>query len=175
MGSKLGPNEVKRRLTASDKQARAAELSALGWSFRRIATELGYAGPSGVKKAIEGAIKKAPSKAVEVLRADVDERSRIMLEELMPIVKNRKIPRDVRFEAMDRVVKIDKELRALHGADAPTSIRFDLSKMNDDQLRQIVGDGAREAPGAGASGAEEKEVGGDEAPLEGGAGTGTSA
>lgn len=175
MGSKLGPNEVKRRLAASDKQARCAELSSQGWSFRRIAKELGYAGPSGVKKAIEGAIKKAPSKAVEILRAEVEERSRIMLEELMPIVQNRKVAREVRFEAMDRVIKIDKELRALHGLDAPTSIRFDLSKMNNDQLRQILGDDAGETEGAGSSGAEEATGSSDEAAVEGGEGTGTSA
>ena len=180
MGRRLGPKEAAIRLDASARQSKAIDLYLQGWTFRKIAAELGYAGPSGVKKAIDGAIAKVPSRSVEALRVEIHERSRTLLEQLMPLVMNTKAKRADRLEAIDRVIKIDKELRALHGLDAPTSIHFDVSGLSEDDLRTISGI----APGeplaiAGGDAAEEGDrgagapVGGKDAPpLEGEAGAG---
>lgn len=121
MGRRLGKREVARRMTASKRQALAVDYYVQGWSMRRIAAELNYAGPSGVKKAIEGAIAKAPSRAVNELRIELDERSRLLLEQLMPIVVNSRTKREDRFYAIDRVIKIDRELREMYGVDAPAA------------------------------------------------------
>ena len=170
MASRLGKREVARQMKAGERQSRAVDLCMQGWSYRRIAAELGYAGPSGVKKAIEGAIAKVPSRAIDALRVEVDERSRLLLEQLMPVVMNKRTSREDRLQAIDRVIKIDKELRALHGLDAPTSVRFDFSKFTDDQLRAIVAGPAGSAEVAGGGGAEATSGEVETPPIEEGAG-----
>jgi|GEM_PF-3675979 len=124
MPQKMSPKVLKKRLEASDKQAKAVDLYLQGWSYRRIAAKLGYSGPSSVKQAIDGAIAKAPSRAVGALREEVDERSRMLLEQLMPMVENPRVSMEERLQAIDRVIKVDKELRALHGLDAPKKMEL---------------------------------------------------
>lgn len=140
MARRLGRRELRIRLTAGERQARAVELYLQGWTMRRIAAELGYAGPSGVKKALDGAIAKVPSRAVNELRVEIDERSRMMLEQLMPIVTGAKRSSlEERLAAIDRVLKIDKELRALHGVDAPARTQTEVSGPDGSPLSVGVG------------------------------------
>lgn len=170
MARRFGPREVRRRLDASERQAKAVDLFIQGWPYRRIAAELGYGGPSSVKKAIDSAINKAPSRAVAELRIEVEERDRLLLSEIIPAALNKRLALEERLKAVDRVLKLNAELRQLHGLDAPTRtehtgkdggpIVFDLSRLTDEQLeRLLTGDtsvlGARDpasAEGAGPGG-----------------------
>lgn len=136
MASRLGPREVKRRLAASDRQGRVVDLFVQGWSYRQIAAELGYAGPSSVKKAIDGAIAKVPSRAVGELRKEIDERSRALLAQLHPIAFGKRTQADVRLAAIDRIIKVDRELRAMHGVDAPSATVHLLSEVPVKDVRQ---------------------------------------
>lgn len=160
MPKKLSPKVAKEWIAAGEKQASAIRLYLQGWSMRRIAGELGYAGPSGVHKAIRSAIAKVPAPAVNELRTEIEERSRLMLEELWPIVQNARRSVDDRLAAMDRIIRIDKERRAMHGADAPTKtehtgkdggpiVTYDLSKLTDEQLDRLI-EGDVSALGGGA-------------------------
>lgn len=109
----------RRRAGTADKRARALELRLQGMSLRRIAPLVGVASPQSVANLIEGALKDIPSPHVDAYRKEIDERSRELLAELVPIVTSKKRKLDDRLAAVDRIVRIDRELRQLHGLDAP--------------------------------------------------------
>src|SRR5690349_3575528 len=111
MPKKLSPKVARALVKAGNRQALAVEYYTQGWSLRRVAAELGYAGPSGAHKAIKTAIKNIPSRAVDERRAEIDERSRRLLEELWPMATNPRATKDDRLAAIDRIVRIDRELR----------------------------------------------------------------
>lgn len=55
-------------ITAADRKAAAVELRARGYTFERIADELGYANASGASKAYHAALKARPAQNVDQIR-----------------------------------------------------------------------------------------------------------
>lgn len=160
MGRRLGPKEAVRRLTASERQAKAVELYTEGWTMRVIAEELGYAGASSVKAAIDAAIAKSPSRAVHELRAKVDEELSALRKQLWPVLRRKRLSDEVRCAVTDRLIKINREERALHGLDAPAqsvqlTAELPMKNVRDellDRLSRLVdaesaGKGDREPDG----------------------------
>src|SRR5919109_1781571 len=87
----------RRRAATAERRVRALDLRLKGYSLRAIARELGMSGPEAAAKLVNGALRDIPSPKVAELRLEVDERSRIMLEQLMPVVVNPKAKREDRF------------------------------------------------------------------------------
>ena len=55
-------------IAAADRKAAAVELRARGYTFERIAEELGYANASGASKAYHAALRSRPSQSVDMIR-----------------------------------------------------------------------------------------------------------
>jgi hypothetical protein len=71
---KLRPSKViaKSREEAAEKQQKAVDLRRAGASFQEIANALGYASPSGAKKAVEAAVRKfAFESTADMLQMDL--------------------------------------------------------------------------------------------------------
>jgi len=156
MGAKRNTRGVDRRRAATaEHRARALELRVQGLSLRDIAAKLGLSGPQQASNLIDGALKDIPSPHVEAYRTEIDERSRALLAVLHPVATNTRRPLDERLAAMDRIVRIDRELRQLHGLDAPT--RTEISgpdggpvKLDVDPADEILGKLASLAADLGA-------------------------
>ena len=129
-GPKLGRDEVARRMRASEKQARAAELKIQGWTHREIAAELGYAGPSGVTKALKDGIAKRPVQAAEEARKEISERAhyrlRLLFELFRDLKENGVDAENVKElrELLSETRKDDELLAKVLGAFAPTQHRI---------------------------------------------------
>lgn len=55
-------------ITAADRKAAAVELRARGYTFQRIADELGYANASSASKAYHAALRARPAQNVDMIR-----------------------------------------------------------------------------------------------------------
>lgn len=156
MGAKRNTRGVhRRRAGVAEQRAKALELRVQGMSLRQIAKQLGLSGPQQASNLIEGALLDIPSPHVEAYRKEIDERSRDLLAVLVPIAAAQRRPLDERLAAVDRIVKIDRELRQLHGLDAPT--RTEISgpdggpvKLDVDPADEILGKLASLAASVGA-------------------------
>lgn len=184
MPRKLSAKVANTLIKAGERQARAVDLYRQGWSLRKVAAELGYAGPAGAHKAIRSAIQKVPSASVNELRTELEEHARLwnerasaMHEVLEPKWKKGDLEAMAEARALDAEArKRDEHLAKLHGVYAPTKsevtgkdgapiISIDLSKLSDEQLERILAgnieDFAGIAPGgdlagsANGAGAEE--------------------
>lgn len=162
MGQRNTRGVDRKRISTAEKRAMALDLRAKGHSLRSVARELKLSGPQQASNLIEGALKDIQSPAVAQYRKEIDERSRLLLQELMPVVLNSKKPFDERMAAMDRVVRIDRELRALHGLDAPTqSVQLTAEVAAKDVHQQLLDRLARLAESVGEGEADPKlEAGG---------------
>jgi hypothetical protein len=76
-------------------------------------------GPQHASNLVERGFKEFYSPKVEQRRSESDARMQLLLAEFAPIALNKRKPLEQRLAAADRVLKIDRELRTLHGLDAP--------------------------------------------------------
>jgi len=151
----------RRRAVVADQRALALDLRIKGASLRDIARELSLSGPQQAKNLIDGALKDIPSPHVEQYRAEIDERSRALLSTLYPIATSKARPLDERLAAVDRIVRIDRELRQLHGLDAPTKTEISGPeggpvKLDVDPADEILGKLASLAADLGAGAARQE-------------------
>jgi hypothetical protein len=109
------------------RDAKALELSAHGWSYRRIAGELGCS-ISTVCRGIRNAIKDIEQPAVEEYRAVMDEQLGAMQDELMEMYEN-SVDDDTALKALDRVMKVMERRAKLHGMDAPVKAEVDVKNV----------------------------------------------
>lgn len=65
---RVGKGRFAPSLTGQAREARAAELRAEGWTFQRIADELGYGGRATAEKAVSRALERISSPSVEAVR-----------------------------------------------------------------------------------------------------------
>lgn len=108
-----------------ERMNRALELRKGGVSYAFIASELGYASPSGAHKAVMSALKKTLQEPADELRQLEVER----LDALLAVMWSRKsIP-----DFTDRILKIMERRAKLLGLDAPTraNISGELSILID--------------------------------------------
>jgi hypothetical protein len=107
-GGSPSPNSP-RRISAAEKQARALELRKAGYTLVQIADKLGYASDAGVRKAIRTALEKTVKQPAEEVRLLIQARNDEMLKAVYPRAK------DGDLEAVDRVIKINRETAAING------------------------------------------------------------
>jgi transcriptional regulator len=110
-----------RELSAIEKQLSALEMRKAGLTYQRIADNLGYANPTGARKAVVAAMKKT-------LREPADEVRELELARLDDMINSiwhlRHKP-----EYMDRILKIMERRSKLLGIDAP--IKQDVKSDNN--------------------------------------------
>jgi hypothetical protein len=98
-----------RRIAAAERQAKALELRKAGHTLVHIAKILGYAGDAGVRKAIRTALEKTVKQPADEVRLLIQARN----EEMLQVVYPRALEGEL--EAVDRVVKINRETAAING------------------------------------------------------------
>lgn len=118
------------------RDAEALAYRAHGWTFERIANEMGYCDKSAARKAVERAIQhsafETEREAKTILLADLNaakqaawavlETNHITISHGQVVrVDGAPIPDDGPvLEAIDRIIKIDQEMAKIYGVYAPT-------------------------------------------------------
>lgn len=113
MTNQTSPNKGKTRTqiaaAAREREAKAVHLRILGYSFDRIASELGYANRSAARKSVQRALDAIPREAATELRQLELERLDMMQSRLAPaLVKGH-------LGAIDRALKIMDQRAKLAG------------------------------------------------------------
>lgn len=122
------------RSTAT-RDAEALAYKARGWTYDRIASEMGYSDRSGARKAVERAmassVRETTEAAKTLLIADLEaakqavwavlEANHLVISEGRVVkLDDEPLPDDEPvLKAVDRLVKIDQELAKIYGAYAP--------------------------------------------------------
>lgn len=102
-------------------------MSSHGWSYRRIAAELGCS-ISTVCRGIRNAIKDIEQPAVEEYRAVMDEQLGALQDELTELYENA-TDDETALKVMDRIMKVMERRAKLHGLDAPQKISAEVSRV----------------------------------------------
>jgi len=113
-----------RRLLAAKKQVKALELRVEGRSFRQIALELKYKGPSGAHKAVDAALERTirePAEQVRQLELERLDKLQIKPWKLATVIGDPK--------ATASVLKIMERRAKLLGLDAP--VVYDLEDIRE--------------------------------------------
>lgn len=133
-----------RRLRAARKQVRALELRITGLSYREIARELKYKGPSGSFKAVDAALKRnVYDRTEEIVNLELDR-----LDEMQVVAwKHVTVAGDLK--AIDRVLKIMERRSKLLGLDYPIQysledIRSIARKVHNVISAEIADEAARD-------------------------------
>lgn len=137
------------RNTARD--AEALGLRARGYTFVRIATEMGFAGESGARAAVERAlargVRDATEAAKDLLIADLNaakqavwavlEANHLMVSDGRVVrLDDTPLPDDGPvLAAVDRLVKINRELAKIYGAYAP--VRHEVRTIGEIDARLL--------------------------------------
>jgi hypothetical protein len=145
--SRTGARAVKR----ADDVAKALDLRREGQSLRDISAAINRS-VAWVHKELERYTREHPAANLEELRLEADANLRLLLKQVMPIATGRKAKLESKLWAIDRALKIRKQLTDLHGLDAPTKTVFDVSGLSDGQLRAIVSGSGEEPEGGGGGG-----------------------
>lgn len=133
------------------RDGEAARLRAQGLTLQQIADRLGFASPGGVHDAIKRALAAAPAAGAEELRArslarlnlqyetaqEIAEREHLVVSHGRVVTTDDGEPlRDSGPElaALDRMIRIDAEVRKLFGLDAPTRVSVDAENLG----REII-------------------------------------
>lgn len=118
------------------RDAEALSYRARGWTYQRIANEMGYSDKSAARKAVERAIEHSAADTAEeaktLLLADLNaakqaawavlETSHITISQGKVVtIDDTPVPDDAPIlEAIDRIVKINQEMAKIYGLYAPT-------------------------------------------------------
>lgn len=143
-----GHNRFTRTLEGAQKDARAAELRGQGWTYQRIADELGWANKGDAWHAVDRVLKTTVREAGKELRelehARLDRLSTAAWEVLNRqhvTVNNGQIirldgeplPDDAPvLQAIDRLLRISESRRKLDGLDAPSRVSVDAQQLGDE-------------------------------------------
>jgi hypothetical protein len=122
---------------AAERAAQAADLRAQGWTYQRIADELGYANKSVARGAVRNALSAIGKERAEKLFELERERLETVYEEVLDIlerdhvmVSHGKVIKDdagnpllddgIKLQAVDRLLRTRESFRKLVGLDQPT-------------------------------------------------------
>jgi hypothetical protein len=145
---------------ASKRQARAKSVNRI--ELQRDALELRKQGKSPPEIGEE--IGTSRSYAHELVKGALDDLVKEPSEQVLKLELSRldailnSIWKKVRagdVQSIDRALRIMERRAAYLGIDAPKSMHFDVSKLTNDQLQQIISGCAPEAASAGDAGAAE--------------------
>lgn len=142
-----------RSLEGVERDAQAARLRGRGLTLRQIADALGYAGPSGVHKAIARALAAVPVEAVDELRRMQFEQLEYLYSVAMGVLHAEHhlytqagaLVRDPDgdpvpdhmpvLKAIDRALRIHERVARLMGLDMPIRHELDLAAIDAEIAR----------------------------------------
>ena len=148
------------------KDAEALGYRARGWTYTRIANEMGYGDRSAARKAVERAlaseIRESTDEAKTLLLADLNAAKQAVwavLEANHLVISDGRVvhldgtpvPDDEPvLKAVDRLVKINQELAKIYGAYAP--VRHEVQQIDaiDARLLELADQVAAVGPGSPA-------------------------
>ncbi|MEV7895306.1 hypothetical protein [Streptomyces cyaneofuscatus] len=149
-----GDGQFVRSLTTAERDARAAELRSKGWTYSRIAAELGFNHRADAHNAVKRVLKETVREAGEDVRAlELERLDRLeaaaneVLEREHVTVSNGRVvslnemplPDDGPvLAAIDRLLKIQERRARLLGLDAPTKQAISISPERAAALEQLV-------------------------------------
>ena len=122
------PRSSANALKAAERQRRALELRRSGCTLQEIADQLGYAGPSGARRAIETVLEKTLCHEATALRVLESERLDRLQRGLWPKAEQG----DVR--AVEAVLKIMSRRAKLFNLDAPKTHQLVIDEDALDEL-----------------------------------------
>ena len=122
------PKSSANHLNAAERQRRALELRRSGCTLQEIADQLGYAGPSGARRAIETALEKTLSHEARALRVLESERLDRLQRGLWPKAEQGDI------KAVEAVLKIMSRRAKLFNLDAPDTRQLVIDEDALDEL-----------------------------------------
>ncbi|QIP87625.1 hypothetical protein GLX30_30395 [Streptomyces sp. Tu 2975] len=153
-----------RTLQGAEMDAEAARLRSKGWSFQRIADELGYSNKGNAWRAVDAVLQATVQEAGDELRRLERERLDRLAEAAWGVldrqhvtVSNGRIvslggeplPDDGPvLAAIDRLLRISESRRKLEGLDAPSRVSVDAESLGNeigailDRLGGVDGDSA---------------------------------
>jgi hypothetical protein len=148
------------------KDAKALECRARGWTYQRVAEEMGYRDRSAARKACERAlassIRETSEEAKTLLIADLNaakqavwavlEANHLVISDGRVVtLDGEPIPDDEPvLKAVDRLVKIDQELAKIYGAYAPVKSEVITMDAIEAEIRQLEADLGRQQTGTDA-------------------------
>jgi len=134
------------------RDAEALAYRARGWTYQRVANEMGYSDKSGARKACERAlasdVRETTEEAKSLILMDLNAAKQAawaVLEANHLTVSNGQvvrldgmpIPDDAPvLAAIDRIVKIDQEIAKIYGAYAPT--RHEVRQIDEIDARLLA-------------------------------------
>ncbi|HEY3867609.1 MAG TPA: hypothetical protein VGM10_04645 [Actinocrinis sp.] len=121
-----------KTLEGAERDAHAARLRAQGYSFARIARELGYADESGAYKSVSRALAAVPVEAVGELRALESARLDALLAALQSALEEGSV------QAVDAARKLSESRRRLFGLDGPVDVKLSINDPRGAELRHLV-------------------------------------
>jgi hypothetical protein len=130
VGEQFGEHMAgERRVLAAERRRRALELRRAGLTYRQVARELGFAGPSSAHKSVSVGLRAMLREPAAEVRALELER----LDRLLQGVWGRAVGGDVR--CVDAVLRIMQRRAALLGLDHPVTV--DLRALVADATRRL--------------------------------------
>ena len=143
--------------------------------MQQISDHFGFSGTNVVSKLIHAAIAKAPRLAIEDARALLEDRSQARVRTIVELKTRLKTSKTRDLETVSEIRALtetgrreDEFVAKLRGLFAPVSIKFDVSKLTNEELRALVPGASAAIKGSSAQGDPEAISEGNAPPLEGG-------
>ncbi|WP_069743045.1 hypothetical protein [Streptomyces sp. EN23] len=149
-----GDGQFVRSLSTAERDARAAELRSKGWTYRRIAAELGWKQGADAYNAVQRVLKETVREAGEEVRSlelerldrleaaanEVLEREHVTVSNGRVVVLHEAPLPDGGpvLAAIDRLLKIQERRARLLGLDAPTKQNISITPERAAALEQLV-------------------------------------
>ena len=135
-----------RTLDSAQRDARAARLRGLGYTYAQIAEQMGLRSQSSAHDAVRRALRETVRESAADLVAVEQERLDTLWSRVMPIVLDQNVDPEVRLKAVDRAVRISERRSRLLGLDAPTKTEVRVTDSLDAQLEELALEVAALAP-----------------------------
>lgn len=136
----VAPRNRANPALVAEQAERAFELKARGWTYARIAAELGV-GVSTVHSRIHHAADKRLSPKIDHYRAVMDQQIDEAESHVMAIVEDPTIRPELRLAAIDRWGRLLERRAKLHGLDAPVRLEGTVTHktQQDAELEALFG------------------------------------
>lgn len=153
------------------RDAQALHFRAQGWTYQRIANELGYTNESGARKAVQRATEHAPQEvrdeAKALILADlyalkqaawkVLETNHITISQGRVVtIDGTPVPDDGPIlDAIDRILRLDQEIAKIYGLYAPTKHEVRQVDVVDAEIERLLAELGTRGEAASSPAAED--------------------